>query len=73
MTARRRYRRKPFGLLLWGFGCAWRRGLPVGNSSAGSALHPQGTSSLDPYRRKTSGLLLRGFGFRLVAGIALRQ
>ena len=35
-----------------GGGCACRRRLPGGNGYAGSALHPQGTSSLDPGLRK---------------------
>ena len=41
-------------------GYACRRGLPGGNGYAGSALHPQGTMSLDPYRRKTVVLLVLG-------------
>ena len=39
-------------VLLLGGRCACRRRLPGGNNYAGSALHPQGTSSLDPGLRK---------------------
>ena len=58
--------------LLYGGRGAPVGGIACGNRFAGSALHPQGTMSLDPVRRKSDDLLFE-FGFRLSAKIALRQ